>query len=90
MNTTAPTGFTERNWERDEPNIAPRDRFELYDGPSSGGVSSRWQSDWGTELSLDGYDRLHPLDGLDIPIESARALRDDLTAVLDQIEGGGQ
>src|SRR5699024_2170255 len=81
----APQGFVLRDWDAPEhDDTAPRDRFVVADGPESGGVESNWQPGWGVLIDLPAVG--HTGDGLGVSVEEARQLRDDLTAVLQQLE----
>jgi hypothetical protein len=82
--TTPPAAFTPRDWDAPEyADIAPRDRFEISEGPASGGVESIWQPGWGVLLNLPPVG--HTGDGLGVTISEATQLRDNLTVVLKQL-----
>lgn len=83
--TTAPHNFSARDWTAPEHNTtAPQDRFEIFDGPTAGGIESNWQPNTGVRIDLP---ELGPMsDGLDVSVADARKLRDDLTALLDQLD----
>lgn len=82
---TPPANFVPRDWDAPEhADIAPRDRFEVYDGPTHGGTTTHWEPDHGVGINVDGYCDVG--QGITMRIDVARRLRDDLTKVLAKID----
>lgn len=80
-----PASFAPRDWDKPEHNhVPPLDRFEVYDGPTIGGIKSNWQPGWGTLINLPWIGQTG--DGLGVTIAEAKQLRDDLTAILEQLD----
>lgn len=82
--TAPPAGFTARDWDAPEhDDTAPRDRYEVYEGPAHGGVVAVWQPDYGVTVDVDHYCK--EKGWLTMDLSEARRLHADLTKVLQQL-----
>lgn len=82
--TSTHDNFQPVDWANDHPDVAPEDRFDMTEGPSRGGVETSQSPNFPVLVHVDGY--AGPGEGLSMSIHAAKQLRDDLTAVLDQLE----
>lgn len=82
---TPPANFVPRDWDAPEhADIAPRDRYEVYDGPEHGGVVAVWQPDDGVTVDVDHYCK--EKGWLTMDLSEAKRLHADLTKVLAKID----
>ncbi|OAV62571.1 hypothetical protein [Enteractinococcus helveticum] len=85
MTITAPAGFTPRNWDAEKyRSLEPEERYEVYDGPTTGGLESWHEADQDIKIDVDHY----CLEGqwMVLDLAGAKRLHADLTALLEQLE----